>query len=401
MEFSEAEHEGVSYLRSEPVFRGKSACFRVVDERTLLAAEEGVLREMLKKKGRSNALAKRLLETDTGAGLVLEIDFTAWPEEDRRDAPVPAAIALGEFNGLSATVDLDGDPILSASLHGKTPDSAKNVATQVEAALTELKNTFPALVSPESFYHDDSRAVAIVTGIRLLEGLQSKRSDSVVEFTLKRSESLNRQLRLLGWVAAKEMVFRGMIDNARMVRDAVFAYMRKNGVLPPAGNATGLSWRVHLLPFLGEQGLFDEFHLDESWDSEHNLPLLDRMPSALTAPGTGKDNTTPIMVFTGKDTHFPPEGPLPIDQITDPAKHTILVIWAGADKAVPWTKPADLEFNPENPLPALGKTPDYGSIVMFGSGETTILPQGWFNAGKQSQLKAMVTPNGGEPVDNL
>src|SRR5262249_46508298 len=31
-----------------------------------------------------------------------------------------------------------------------------------------------------------------------------------------------------------------------------------------------LSWRVELLPFLDQQELYRQFHLDEPWDSEHN-----------------------------------------------------------------------------------------------------------------------------------
>lgn len=39
---------------------------------------------------------------------------------------------------------------------------------------------------------------------------------------------------------------------------------------------------------------------------------------------------------------------------TDGAKQTILVLQVGWDRAVPWTKPADLKFNPAAPLEALG-----------------------------------------------
>src|SRR5438046_1419781 len=38
-------------------------------------------------------------------------------------------------------------------------------------------------------------------------------------------------------------------------------------------NAKGeslLSWRVQLLPYLGEGELYKQFHLDEPWDSDHN-----------------------------------------------------------------------------------------------------------------------------------
>src|SRR5205823_10918869 len=39
-----------------------------------------------------------------------------------------------------------------------------------------------------------------------------------------------------------------------------------------------LSWRVHLLPFLEQDNLYKQFHLDEPWDSEHNKKLIARMP---------------------------------------------------------------------------------------------------------------------------
>lgn len=39
-----------------------------------------------------------------------------------------------------------------------------------------------------------------------------------------------------------------------------------------------LSWRVALLPFLEEDRLYREFHLDEPWDSAHNLKLVSQIP---------------------------------------------------------------------------------------------------------------------------
>ena len=46
----------------------------------------------------------------------------------------------------------------------------------------------------------------------------------------------------------------------------------RDGNLPTAGPRSGegevlLSWRVYLLPFLNEESLVSEFHLDEPWDS--------------------------------------------------------------------------------------------------------------------------------------
>src|SRR5262249_7367750 len=45
-----------------------------------------------------------------------------------------------------------------------------------------------------------------------------------------------------------------------------------------------LSWRVHLLPYLGEQALYNQFRLDEPWDGPNNKRLLDQMRGLSATP---------------------------------------------------------------------------------------------------------------------
>jgi hypothetical protein len=47
----------------------------------------------------------------------------------------------------------------------------------------------------------------------------------------------------------------------------------------------GLSWRVALLPALGEEDLYKQFKLNEPWDSEHNKQLIAKMPKVFASPG--------------------------------------------------------------------------------------------------------------------
>ncbi len=49
-----------------------------------------------------------------------------------------------------------------------------------------------------------------------------------------------------------------------------------------------LSWRVAMLPYLEQQDLYNEFKLDEPWDSEHNKALIPRMPAVFAIPGAAK-----------------------------------------------------------------------------------------------------------------
>jgi hypothetical protein len=127
------------------------------------------------------------------------------------------------------------------------------------------------------------------------------------------------------------------------------AYHDTNGTLPmnaslgPSGNPL-LSWRVHLLPFLGEKRLHSQFHLDEPWDSSHNSTLISRMPDVYESSGVEGSGKTRILVFTGRNMLFNKEGPAKLADIADGISTTLLAVEVAPIKAVEWTKPADLEF---------------------------------------------------------
>lgn len=130
--------------------------------------------------------------------------------------------------------------------------------------------------------------------------------------------------------------------------------------LPPAAirDSDGrplLSWRVLLLPYLEQQILFNEFKLDEPWDSPHNLRLLNRMPKVYAVPVQDEKtlkSLTHYQVFVGPGTAF--EGPtglrLPQD-FPNGTSNTIFI--AEAAEPVPWTKPEDLKYEPRRPPPPL------------------------------------------------
>ncbi|ADG69744.1 hypothetical protein Plim_3933 [Planctopirus limnophila DSM 3776] len=76
---------------------------------------------------------------------------------------------------------------------------------------------------------------------------------------------------------------RGMIAQ---IRFALMRYRDVYGVLPPLSTnpkdgGEGLSWRVLILPFLGERELYSQFDLSHSWDSQINRALVDKMPERL------------------------------------------------------------------------------------------------------------------------
>src|SRR6185295_10166602 len=112
----------------------------------------------------------------------------------------------------------------------------------------------------------------------------------------------------------------------------------KSGKLPL------LSWRVLILPFVEENGLYKEFHLDEPWDSEHNKKLIEKMPAIFNSPGADlPPGKTCYVVPRGKNTLFEGDKGMRDRDIVDGTSKTIMLVEVGADKAVTWTKPDDME----------------------------------------------------------
>jgi hypothetical protein len=157
-----------------------------------------------------------------------------------------------------------------------------------------------------------------------------------------------------------------------------------------------LSWRVAVLPHLGEEDLYREFKLDEPWDYPQNRPLLKRMPAVFAAPGTRSlEGRTDLQVLVGQGTAFEP-GPggagRSLREFTDGTAVTILFVQAA--EPVEWTKPADLVYDPKGPLPRLRDSSAPTIDVALADGTVAELRRGM----PEAALRAMMTRNGGESL---
>ena len=136
-----------------------------------------------------------------------------------------------------------------------------------------------------------------------------------------------------------------------------------------------LSWRVQILPYLGLEDLYNQFNLDEPWDSAHNLALLDQMPEAFKSNNFESTSKTVFQAMGGEETIFPlVSESIGHSQIGDGLSNTVLFVEANANRAVEWTRPKDLTFNEANPLSGLGQISEDGFAVVMASGETHLIP---------------------------
>jgi hypothetical protein len=197
-------------------------------------------------------------------------------------------------------------------------------------------------------------------------------------------------------------------SSIRQLIIAMHNYHSDYGYLPAQAicDKTGkplLSWRVTLLPYLDQEPLYKQFKLDQPWDSEHNKALLEKMPSVFQHPDIevkSDAGMTFFKVFYSKKGMKPAaalleQGKVTLGMITvqDGTSNTALLTDAGS--AVPWTKPEDILFDPQQPLPKLvspGKDDKFW--IGFCDGSVSAIP----NNIKPDLLRAFVTRNGGEKV---
>jgi len=216
-------------------------------------------------------------------------------------------------------------------------------------------------------------ATAPVTVALLMPAVQSSRG------TAKRVQSMN---------------------NMKQIALAMLIHENVHGRFPPAYSANKegkplLSWRVLILPFIEEADLYEQFHLDEPWDSPHNKTLLLRMPALYRSPTSGAaPGYTNYLTPRGENTAFPGAKPIGMRDITDGTSHTIMLVEASDARAVPWTKPDDFAYDQGNPMAGLVGLQPGGFLAAMCDGSVQLLPAG---IGPE-MLKAYFTRNGGESV---
>lgn len=169
-----------------------------------------------------------------------------------------------------------------------------------------------------------------------------------------------------------------------------------------------LSWRVALLPFLGEQELYEAFNHNEPWDSEHNLPLAQRMPEVYRCESA-------TVLEQGKTVYLLPINALPrsadnpsfvfrndavtkFRDILDGLANTIMMVEAPPSEAVTWTQPEDLPVNLADPLKMIGgKVHIGGTHVMMADGAVIFIT----NSIDSDLLAALLTKQKGEVIEEV
>ncbi len=208
--------------------------------------------------------------------------------------------------------------------------------------------------------------------------------------------------------AAREAARRSQCsNNLKQIAVALLNYHEVYRSFPPAviTNDDGTpmrSWRVAILPYANQEGLFDQYDFDVPWDHPNNesltsIPLTQyQCPSV---PPSGECDANYVMVVGQGTLGGKPNEGVKMRDITDGTSNTIAVIEIGGS-GIHWMEPRDLTveevithitdpgaspFKPTHP---------FGVNVAMADGSVSFIP----NSIDPNTLRALLTRSGGEIV---
>lgn len=196
-------------------------------------------------------------------------------------------------------------------------------------------------------------------------------------------------------------------DNLNRIVSALQSYEAEHGHYPPAYTVdpnTQLplhSWRVLILPYLGEEDLFRQIDLTEPWNSAKNRPLNTQMPDVYHCPGHSRTSGafTHYLAIEGPGFLFDGTKTVKASDILDDTRFTIAVIEI-ANSDINWMSPinelhdSNAQYDIGNDLTSISSLHGEGAVnVGFLDGQSRQLTTRDVTA---SQFRTMMTIAGSD-----
>lgn len=337
-----------------PVVRNVS--WKVIDEYVVIGTSTAfTAKESLKPTARQQLVAAMQSKSEAAVQVYLI------PSNDIRKVLsemmplLPKELGGGSSNVITqglqwAAIAVDLPPSLSGTLKIQTENRAQ--AQELTELWKKMLEVIKAEASRTGREHPAGKLINEVA-----KSLEIKVSDRTIEM-MATSEKLEPLTELLAKSLSDNT---GDTLNASQLRNMLTAMHNFHGdfnrlptqAICDKDGKPLLSWRVAMLPYLGQDHLYKQFKLDEPWDSENNIKLIEKMPRIYVHP-VAKNvpaNHTLYQVFYSKKGDKPAAAIMENGKITlqqfalqDGTSNTF-VLTDAASTAVPWTKPADLYYD--------------------------------------------------------
>jgi prepilin-type processing-associated H-X9-DG protein len=165
-----------------------------------------------------------------------------------------------------------------------------------------------------------------------------------------------------------------------------------------------MSWRMAIVPYLGQEDLYRQLDLKDAWNSSKNRPLTTHRIELFQCPFDPDQkkiaNCTSYVAIVGPGTVWEVGKKISPSQIRDNLSDTLLVIEMNSS-GIAWAEPRDLDLS--NLPPGLTQynlfdhlsNHNGGFEALFADGHIEFIP----NTIPWSQFMAILTIAGGEKVD--
>ena len=387
-----------------------SALWESPDKKTILVGSiEDVLSRVAANKAGKSSNSKLLSQLNTSTELSMAFALNDQTELIERAVQlgegIPGLAMVQQITGITLHLSVlakPGSKMIDFVATTVDEDAAKQISDFLSPLLDNGKGLAKEQMTAFSAIADDNSKAGLRLAEQLVESAAIAQAGAKVTFTLAAPEGFDKLAEILKPTIEQANVQAGLREksnNLKRIGLAFHNYHDANLRFPGAGKSaegkSGLSWRVHLLPYLDQSELYQKFKLDEPWDSENNKALIAEMPFIFNTDGFApEDGKTSIHVMTGPGAPFANDATPKMRDFTDGISNVILFLVAGPDKAEVWTKPGGLDFDPADPLKALGKV----------SGETfsAVLADGAYRAISKKiaadQLRKLIQSGDGEPL---
>lgn len=185
-------------------------------------------------------------------------------------------------------------------------------------------------------------------------------------------------------------------NNQKQIALGLLNYESAWGAFPPAYtvNEDGEplhSWRTLILPYIGQQAVYDQIDLSQPWDAPVNQPFADMEILTYTCPSLPASNMTPYVAVVDPRGVFNGEASTKFRDIADGTSNTLLIAEVDLANAVHWMEPVDVDASA---FPSVGQHLGVctcslcdGSVVSLSS---SLSPE---------TADALITKAGGEVVN--
>jgi hypothetical protein len=412
-------------LNGKPYRRAKSRESESIfqpDPQTLIVADDGLLRKMVAnhaqpKEGKMSKMLARVTDAPEVMAVVLIEPLRGLIAQSLAPVALPAPLtALKNVPNLVSYVavkaNLTGDMDMTLSIRANDEAAAQQLERVVDGLLTFGKQYALSQVAPQAASSDPVDQATAKYAARAIERIAQMIRPVRNGATLSLSGSGRDKVliaavaglggALLPAVQASREAGRRVVsmNNLKQIGLAMHAHNQAKGAFPAQANfdAQGkplLSWRVHILPYLDQQDLYQKFHLDEPWDSENNKKLIPLMPAIYQNPNAQtRAGMANYLGVSGPGLMFEGAKARTLSDIKDGTSQTIMVVEADDQRAVVWTKPDDWTFNSANPLAGLGNAHPAGFSALFCDGSVRLIAKNI----DRTVFTALLTIAGGEVI---